>query len=187
MYPNNLHNIYFLPTLISYSHFFQLKRVFKLALLLQIKVYFEKVKGPFYLESETHSIINMIIISSYKWRLLQTKFYRQHGLFGYFTIFGFYSSRKNRQLVHIIFLTFVDNSNTMLWNNVQLRNILLQILDVVKDHLPELFRFMSIAQSSKSPQQSCLMIWWHLAEIFYTAIMLEPLDPLIFIDVLGKI
>ena len=40
---------------------FSIKRVFKLA-LLQIKVYFEKVKGCFYLESETHSIINMIIM-----------------------------------------------------------------------------------------------------------------------------
>ena len=148
MYPNNLHNIYFLPTLISYNRFFQLKRVFKLALLLQIKVYFEKVKGPFYLKSETHSIINMIIISSYKWWLLQTKFYHQHGLFGYFTILVFTVRQKIDNLLRIIFLTFVDNNYTMLWNNVQLCNILLQILEVAKDHLQELFRF-------KSPQQSC--------------------------------
>ena len=112
--PPQFTKIYFLPTVISYNRFFQLKRAFKLALLLQIKVYFEKVKGPFYLKSETHSIINMIIISSYKWQLLQRKFYRQHGLFGYFTIFGFYSLLKNRQLVMNYFLIFVDNNYTML-------------------------------------------------------------------------
>ena len=63
--------------------------------------------------------------------------------------------QKIDNLLRIIFLTFVDNNYTMLWNNVQLRNILLQILDIAKDHLPELFRFMSIVQSSKSPEQSC--------------------------------
>ena len=44
----------------------------------------------------------------------------------------------------------------MLWNNMQFRNILLQILDIAKqEHVPELFWFISIAQVSKSSQQFC--------------------------------